>query len=84
VTDFTKIVAGADRPRSSGGEPENYVGTSSIWVLIFGATGNFETHIKKRFKKREVHKKAPLKKRAKMNLTSLHVAIKSTSVQDPY
>jgi len=35
--DFTKIVAGADRPRSSGGAPKKYVGASSIWVLISGA-----------------------------------------------
>ncbi len=57
MTDFTKIVAGSDRPRSSGGAPKNYVGISSIWVLISGA-GKFETHIKKRFKK-ERHTREP-------------------------
>jgi len=41
--DFTKIVAGADRPRSSGGAPKKYVGASSIWVLIFGMVGKFES-----------------------------------------
>jgi hypothetical protein len=59
VTDFTKIVAGADRPRSSGGAPKNNVGASSIWVLIFGAVGKFETHIKKRFKKERHTRKPP-------------------------
>jgi hypothetical protein len=59
VTDYTRIVAGVDRPRSSGGAPKNYVGTSSIWVLISGAVGNFETHIKKRFKKERHTRKPP-------------------------
>ena len=59
MTDFTKIVAGSDRPRSSGGAPKNYVGTSSIWVLISGAVGNFETYINKRFKKERPTGKPP-------------------------
>jgi hypothetical protein len=59
VTDYTKIVAGADRPRSSGGAPKIYVGASSFWVLIFGAVGNFETHITKRFKKERHTGKPP-------------------------
>jgi len=41
VTDFTKIVAGADRPRSSGGAPKNYVGTSSILGFDFWHGGKF-------------------------------------------
>ena len=59
MADFTKIAARADRPRSSGGEPKKYVGASSIWVLISGAVGNFETHIKKRFKKERHTRKPP-------------------------
>jgi hypothetical protein len=57
--DFTKIVAGADRPRSSGGAPKKYVGASSIWVLISGAAGNFETHIKKEVQKERHTRKPP-------------------------
>jgi len=59
VTDYTKIVVGADRPRSSGGAPKIYVGASSFWVLIFGAVGKFETHKKKRFKKERHIRKPP-------------------------
>ena len=43
MTDYTKIVAGVVRPRSSGGAPKIYVGASSFWVLIFGAVGKFES-----------------------------------------
>jgi hypothetical protein len=79
ATDYTRIVAGAEGPRSSGGALK-YVGTSSKWVPNSGAVGNLETTEKRGSKKRGTQESPP-EKRTKMNLTSFHSVRKSQIVQ---
>jgi hypothetical protein len=52
---------------------KKYAGVPSKRALKTGAAGKYIFPRKRVFKKREAHKKAPLKKRPKMNLTSLHI-----------
>jgi hypothetical protein len=59
VTDYTKIVAGADRPKELWRCTKNLCRGIKLLGLIFGAVGNFETHITKRFKKERHTGKPP-------------------------